>query len=355
MDVYLQEGELLCIVVYDDERLVGIAPLWVARKKQLGISTLKTLRFLGSEEVCGDHLDLIVSRKNSKEIITAIWNHLAGTLRRSWDIWEYHYVPADSEVLQSLYDIAEHDSRCLEVRISGYTVSPFIPLPETWEAYHSSISRSARGNLKSSLELLKQAGEIQFRPCESAEQLDEFMATQIELHRKSWHDRGQAGSYATHNFRRFHRELSQDNLAQGKLLLANLELNGQPIGSLYAFEHRRVMNYYLMGVDRSSVPKAGIGRVLLGFCIRESINRGCREFDMLRGLEEYKYYWADRERMDLLVTFHNRAFAALIHLFLQFTERFAKQTLTLLLGEKTMVVKRLLGRAKVRKVEQSIR
>jgi CelD/BcsL family acetyltransferase involved in cellulose biosynthesis len=45
---------------------------------------------------------------------------------------------------------------------------------------------------------------------------------------------------------------------------------------------------------------------LLGFCIEESIKRGCSEFDMLRGGEKYKLRWTPMSRQVVSVRFYNR-------------------------------------------------
>ncbi len=344
LNVYLGNDRLLCVLVYDDARLVGIAPFWVKKLRQLGIGRLRILRFIGSEEVCADHLDLIISRKNSKAICAAIWEELHGPLRKEWDFWEYNFVPAMSPVLQSLTELADKDNRCLSMNITGFTICPYAMLPDSWETYITSISRSSRGNLKTSTELLTKAGNLQLRICDSHESLPGYLETHMDLHRKSWNDRGQDGSYTTETFKRFHRELSQDLLSRGQLMLCSLELDGVAIGSFYGFIHEKVIYYYLLGVNRAAVPKAGIGRVLLGKCIEAAIGRKCTEFDMLRGFEEYKYYWTDTERRELLITFHNRSINALIFILRQFVNRFSKQVGKVLLGGKTKAVKQWLGK-----------
>lgn len=344
ISVYLPDGRVLCLAVFDDDKLVGLAPFWVKRQRQLGLGNLKILRFIGSEEVCGDHLDMIVSRKNSEAICAAIWEQLYGPLRKEWDIWEYNYVPSDSPVLHSLYKLSDQDNRCLGMVITGYTICPYIALSDTWEAHLASLSSNSRGSLKASATLMSQTGTLELHVCTTADSIPAFMKTLIELHRKSWHERGRSGSFATERFRQFHRELAEDLLAQGNLFLCNLELDGTPVGSFYGFEHNRVMHGYLLGAERSAVPRASIGRVLLGRCIEAATKRGCREFDWLRGYEEYKYHWTDRERRELLVTFHNRSLGALIYILKQFVARYSKQVGKVVLGNKTPTIKRWLGR-----------
>ena len=346
INTFLTDHRPLCLVVYEDDNLVGLAPLWLERRRYFGLGTLNVLRFIGSQEVCSDHLDLIVSRKNSEAVCSAIWEHLYGPLRKDWDVFEYRYVPSDSHTLNLLYKLSENDNRCLGAVIQGYTVCPYVTLPETWDAYLTSLSANQRRALKVSSDLMAQAGALDLRICDTAESLHVYMQTHIDLHRKSWIDRGQSGSFGTDRFRQFHRQLAGDLLAKGKLFLCNLELNGTPVGSFYGFEHNKVMYYYLLGVERSAAPRASIGRVLLGRCIKAAIERGCREFDMLRGDEEYKYHWTSRERRELSVTFYNRSAGALVQILRQFVNRYGKQVGKTVLGNKTPTIERWLGRGK---------
>ncbi len=342
MSVYLKESRPLCLAIFDDDKLVGLAPFWIKRVRQLGLGNLKILRFIGSEEICADHLDLIVSRKNSKTICAAIWEHLYGPLCKEWDIWEYNYVPSDSRVLQILRELSDKDNRCIEMGITGYTICPYVALPDTWEAYLASLSSNSRGSLKTSACLMTQAGPLELNVCSTVDSIPVFMKTLIALHRKSWKERGQNGSFATEKFRQFHHELAGNLLADGNLFLCNLELDETPVGSFYGFEHNKVMHGYLLGTEHSAVPKASIGRVLLGRCLEAAIKRGCTKFDFLRGYEDYKYNWTDREQRELLVTFYNRSSGALIHIFTQFVNRFSKQIGKTVLGSKTETVKRWL-------------
>ncbi len=344
MSVFLKDDQPLCLAVYDDDELVGLAPLWVKRMRQLGLVSLKVLRFLGSEEISSDHLDLIISRKNSEAICAAIWEHLYGPLRKEWDIWEYFYVSTDSVVLHSLRKLSDVDNRCLQMVISDYAVCPYIALPETWETYKKSLSRNSRRLLKTSTKLVSQAGTLEFRICDSADTISTFFGTHIELHRKSWNDRGLQGSFATERFRQFHRELAEDLLARGALLLCVLDLDGTPVSSFYGLEHNKVMHAYTLGAERAVVPKASVGRVNIGLCVEAAIERGCREFDMLRGWEDYKYSWTDRERRELLITFYNRSLSTLIYILNRFINRFSKQIGKAVLGNKTETVKRWLGK-----------
>ncbi len=332
INVYTDSDQLLCIAIYDKQKLVGLAPLWVKQVSYLGIIKLRILGFIGSEEICPDHLDFIIAEKYLNKIPKIFWEYIFGPLHKYWDIWEYHYVPSDSQILHQFCQMAGTDARCLKYEIEGYSICPYISLTESWDNYVSSLSGNQRRALKVSTDLIEQAGTVEWDVCTDISDLDRLMATHIRLHRLSWQDRGQSGSFNTEMFNTFHREFAENRVSRNELLLCSLNLDGNPIGSFYGFEYNKIMYYYLLGVDRAAVPKASIGRVVIGYCVKLSIERGCHELDLLRGFESYKYDWTKRERREWLVTFYNRSVPALLLLLRQYCRRFLKHAVKYMQG-----------------------
>ena len=332
IDVYIDSDQLLCIAIYDKQKLVGLAPLWVKQTSYFGIIKLKVLSFIGSEEICPDHLDFIIAEKYINKIPKLFWEAVFGPLRKHWDIWEYHYVPSDSQILHQFCQIAGIEYNCMKYEIEGYSICPYIALPDNWNNYVSSLSGNQRRALKISTDLIENAGTVSWDICKDVSNLDNLLASHIRLHHKSWQDRGQSGSFNTKKFNVFHRKFAENRLSRNELLLCSLNLDGNPIGSFYGFEHNKIMYYYLLGVDREAVPKASIGRVVIGNCVRLSIERGCKELDLLRGFESYKYDWTKYERREWLVTFYNRSLFTLLLLMGLYLRRFMKHVIKYISG-----------------------
>jgi CelD/BcsL family acetyltransferase involved in cellulose biosynthesis len=266
------------------------------------------LRFIGSGEVCSDHLDLIVRKKNWRATVRVIWEQLMGPLARKWHVLDYHDSSVDSPFLNEIRELADADDRCVNSRISEMTVCPYIQLPESWDAFESSLSANQRRALKVSLSRLGELGELRLDRCDSFEKLDGQMNSLIDLNRKSWRYRGQPGSFSTPSFEHFHRELAKLLLAENQLALCTLRINEEVVGSFYGLLYDRRMHFYVLGVKHDVAPGASVGRVLLAECIKEAIRMRCEEFDLLRGAERYKSDWTDRARRNLTLTIYNRRF-----------------------------------------------
>jgi CelD/BcsL family acetyltransferase involved in cellulose biosynthesis len=66
---------------------------------------------------------------------------------------------------------------------------------------------------------------------------------------------------------------------------------------MYGFFYDRTFSFYQHGFD-DRYQQHSIGLVLMGLSIRAAIEEGAAEFDMLWGVEPYKFLWA-RDRREL--------------------------------------------------------
>jgi hypothetical protein len=77
------------LLVYDNEELVGIAPLISRKIKRFGLLTIQSLEFLGTgenaeDEICSLYLDFITITKKEELVYKAIYEYLFKHIE-SWD------------------------------------------------------------------------------------------------------------------------------------------------------------------------------------------------------------------------------------------------------------------------------
>ena len=70
-----------------------------------------------------------------------------------------------------------------------------------------------------------------------------------------------------------------------------LRLNGPTVAVMYGFLYNGTFSFYQHGFD-DRYQQHSIGLVLMALSIRAAIEEGAGEFDMLWGLEPYKFLWA---------------------------------------------------------------
>ncbi len=343
-DVYGVGNRLLVVALYDDNRLAALAPLWIKDVRVFGFPVQRVLRFLGANEVCADYLDFIVQQKSNTRLIEAIWQQLFGPLKSAWDIFEYHHVPDDSPVFRAFRQYAEDDNRCLEDELKDFSYCPYIELPDRWDDYVADLSVNNRRALRVAHRRLTDRGELHLEFCRAEDDLPATMQRLIELNRRIWQARGEPGSFSTPEFERFHLEVAREFLARDRLFLCSLWLEQQYLGSFYGFLYHDTLYFYIMSAERELFPRTNIGRVLLGMCVERAIELGCREFDMLRGDEEYKTHWTERTRCNVLLTLYRRSLRSLFALVIRHLRRSVKYVLKAALGTRWTGVRRALAR-----------
>src|SRR5207244_11533028 len=117
----------------------------------------------------------------------------------------------------------------------------------------------------------------------------EAMPTLVQYHQRRFDARGTA--FRTLPLRAFHNEVTKRALDRGWLRMYVLRLNGAPAAVMYGFLYDHTFYFYQHGFDEQ-YQQHSIGLVLMALSIRAAIDEGAGEFDMLWGVEPYKFLWA---------------------------------------------------------------
>jgi CelD/BcsL family acetyltransferase involved in cellulose biosynthesis len=173
---------------------------------------------------------------------------------------------------------------------------PFIPLAGiTWEAYLASLGAEHRYNFNRKWKRLNRDYSVQFEQVRTEEQCRESMDLVMELHNMRWRERGGSDAFDTPGLVAFHREFSRLALQRGWLRLYVLRLDRKPAACLYGFLYGRTFYFYQSGFD-AAYRKQSVGLVSMGLGIKNAIEDGAEEYDLLHGNEEYKSHWSHQSR-----------------------------------------------------------
>jgi len=171
---------------------------------------------------------------------------------------------------------------------------PVLELPESWDALLRLVGKKMRFNIGYYERLLRRDHEVALGPVQAGD-VGQAMEEFIRLHAQRWRRRWLPGALYSGRLLRFHRDVAPALMARGYLCLYRMRLNGRTAAALYCFRYGRRAFYYLGGFD-PALARYSPGTVLTAHAIRHSLEGGCREFDFLRGREEYKYRWPVVER-----------------------------------------------------------
>ena len=255
-------------------RTIGIAPLQVKGN---------VASFIGSSDVC-DYLDFIVETGRQVDFFSILLDNL---MEKGIVQLNLASLRPDSAVLNSLEDIAHLQG--WQVSCSREDVSMELDLPGTWEEYLGSLTQKQRHELKRKLRRLAEIGTINYRIVTEANPGD--MDIFLKLFRESRQDKA---AFLTPEMESFFRSLASAMAEQQLLRLSILEIGVSPVAATMSFDYKDAVYLYNSGYD-TDYGWLSVGLISKALCIKDSIQRGRRRFDFLRGGEAYKYHLGGHE------------------------------------------------------------
>jgi CelD/BcsL family acetyltransferase involved in cellulose biosynthesis len=192
--------------------------------------------------------------------------------------------------------LAESSPATLATVERAESVLPFVELAEQdWEEYLAGRSRQLRSQLGRKLRSLRKKHDVQFRRTRSSEDVAGDLGNLFKLHDARWAERPDASAFSDPAVRAFHLEFATAALQRGWLRLTTMEVDGAPIAALYGWLIGGRWSYYQAGFD-PAWSRQSPGFLLLAETIREAIEDGASEYDMLLGEEPFKRRFATSSR-----------------------------------------------------------
>jgi len=255
-------------------RTIGIAPLLVKEN---------VASFIGADDVC-DYLDFVIEPGKEEDFFRVLHDNLAG---RGIIRLDMAPLRPDSTVLTSLMDIAQRQG--WPASCSREDVSVELNLPATWEEYLQMLTGKQRHELKRKLRRLSEEGDMNYRTSTDANARD--VDTFLRLFRDSRQDKA---AFLTPSMESFFRSLANTMVEEKLLRLNILELNTSPVAATMSFDYKKDRYLYNSGYD-PQYSWLSVGVLSKALCIKDSIERGRKRFDFLKGDEEYKYHLGGHE------------------------------------------------------------
>lgn len=301
-------GELLVLLVYDDQQLVGVGPFYRGQGKALGLAKLDTLRFIGSGgDTSPDDLNILAPGSMRQPVTDAICDYLlnepgVGRLLLA-------DIPVDSAFYKTFVAKAKNTR--------GYLVNPSIQsrlwttLPAQWSDFRRQISRNTHKQMKRRQNRLDAVGNASITLCSSEQEIDQVFDALVHLHAARRQTKGGGGSFESEQYRAFHRALIKRLHQSKQVWLIALKLDDQIIGVEYAFMHNQTVHFFQSGFDPAH-EQLSPGHVLMTFAIKQAIGQGAKRIDLLKGDYDYKSSYADKARKSAMLIYYRRGLFSLL-------------------------------------------
>lgn len=268
-----QPGEPWVVAIHREDRLAALAPFLLYTK-----DGRKTVAFCGGG--VSDYCDVVTDPEGEDEAVEVLLAHLESR-RDRWETGDFEPVPDNSPLLRG-------------ARTEPLDVCPFLSLPERVEDLGEAVHTRQLANLRKYRRKAESLGDLQLKTVDGGT-WEPLLETVLRFYEARRDDLGQASLLEGDRLRAFHHEVASGFHARGALALYALCLDGCPLAALYGFREKDTLYCYMQGFDPAQA-KLSPGVMVVGGAIEDSIRRGVRRIDFLRGREPYKLWWGARER-----------------------------------------------------------
>jgi CelD/BcsL family acetyltransferase involved in cellulose biosynthesis len=274
------------------KRIVGFAPFALRRHPIRG-GPFRELSFVGNIAGAADHLDVLASAGH-EDAVAMEFAEFLHRHRRHWDVLRLDGVVLESRLAALLRQQSTRTTMTWE------SVCPYLRLPTRREDFLAMLRHKERVNLLRCARRLQEDthGRVEYEQVLSEDELPAALEDLFRLHQGQWAERGEPGAFRDPAVRDFHQRLCARLLPNDRLRLYLLKANGRAIAAAYCFRFADTVSIYQTGFDRAW-GRYSPGNAIFAHAICRAIEEGAREFDFLRGAEQFKFRWTDTARREL--------------------------------------------------------
>ena len=303
-------NQLYICVVRENNQLVGIAPFFINKKA----SIFKEIRFLGSNLVGSDYLDIILLKGREEELLLSILAYL-NTQNNVWDMLALKNMPSNSCNIPFLQ--SHFKGKKIIINKIGTTL-PYINLQADWNEIYDSYSPLLKKIIDRKQKKLGHQFNAKFIEIDSNENWHDYFGQFLRLNKLRFEKKGFPSPFLSNKFLGFHQNVINELNKQGMVKFCFIEVNGNFIAGIYILYFDNKYYYYQSGFD-PGWERFSPGTVLFHYCIKTANERGVKEFDFLQGDEPYKSNWTKTKKHNVTITvFNTNAKGRLLHALIKF-------------------------------------
>ncbi len=290
--IYGQGRHLRVGIVFESEQVIGLIPLQLRCFWYRPGIPFRRLEFLGADVdeedgVCSEYLNLIAAERKENKVLHAVKQQLVAGKFGAWD--ELVLAAMDGEhplVSQITKAFTLLGFSC---HLKTTTQASYVPLPNSWDEYLKQLGKNRRYVTKSLRDFEEWTkGKAVFHKARNEQELEAGKNALHALHAQRRQPAEQQGVFSYPRFVDFHNEVMNSFRAVDGLDLHWLTFNGRPLAALYSLRWNNKIYFYQSGRVMDVPNNIRLGIVLHAYCLRQAIGEGCREYDFLGGVAQYK-------------------------------------------------------------------
>lgn len=274
-----QAGTLWILAIYDEDRLVGIAPWFIEER-----TGKRIVRTVGCVDVT-DYLGIILHKQCVGDALHLLANYVVEN-QDGYDAIDLCNIPENSALLTDFSTFLK--SQGMFVEIEQQEVCPVISLPDSWDAYLEMLDKKNRHELRRKIRRADNTEEtITWYIVNESHSLEDEIDHFLKLMASASEEKAKFLETPEHAV--FFRLVIKTMWEAGWLQMAFLLVDGVYATAYLNFDYDNEILVYNSGLNLGVSANLSAGILLLANLIQFAIENGRRKFDFLRGNEHYKY------------------------------------------------------------------
>lgn len=273
---------LFIIMVYRDDKLIGIAPFYKVPVRILWLLRSKVLRIIADQNSSAEYQDLILHPDYANLAIS----HIAREIVRSADdclgIWIPYCDDANGSTERLKQVLTEAQYSINSRKIEFYRIN----LPKKHDQFDAMLGTKQRNNIRRYQKKLAAKNNLEMVNLADTMSPIEAFSILETLHAQRWRARGEPGAFERHPaFRDFMRTYTQKAAETDQLSAYCLLQDNKPIAIRFGFNYKNTLYEIQSGFDPSL---NGAGIVAIDMAIKSAITKGIETYDFLAFEGDYK-------------------------------------------------------------------
>jgi CelD/BcsL family acetyltransferase involved in cellulose biosynthesis len=240
----------------------------------------ETAKVMGSPDVC-DYADLIIAAGLERDVLRVLLRYLSEEGITHLDLGPLR---ADAPLLSDIIPAAQELGHETKIELDDITME--MKLPATWDGYLRRINGKQRHEIRRKLKRLHEAAHITYRVVEESEEVNEHFEIFLALFRSNRSDKA---IFMTERMASFFKSLTETLAEWDILKLFFLDIDGCPAAAAMCFDYDATIYLYNNGYDHR-YRSLSVGLLCKVLSIKESVERGRKRYNFLKGHERYKYH-----------------------------------------------------------------
>ncbi len=293
------DWEMLVILVYDNDRLIGAAPL--VRKKE-GYSK-KNIEFFANSHTF--RMDFLVDKEYARNtVLELIWKKLLETVS-GWDLIKLKDLPSETGTAAQLQQILQTYgfSSSKEEKIE----SPFLPIDGTWEKYFSSRSKNHRKNMRRAVKKIDENGGMNLEVLTEIENVNRLMDEGLAIENSGWKGENESSILSNKEVTRFYKKLAEELNNRKWLNLFFLKLNGNNAAFDFCVRYKDRVYALKTGMDEKYAAFSP-GQMLQMTELEYYFGQDVEEYDFIGPKMDFKMRWTDHLREHWTLYIYGKTF-----------------------------------------------